>query len=491
MVDIYYKESVKGVQRESELEDLRNDILMSNLITEYTSIQKNYEIFLSEAALKVYSENGTKDDLISLYTEAEEQTKEKKKGIFRRIFDVILSILGGIKKFFQGLFSKDIEQQIPNGVDLPQNTVDEIEKTCGLLEKIKNIFKQLGSNIIKGISSIGTFLKEHPTYTIGGAIGAVGGTAVVMHHFKPDFLKNLLRKSEKATDEVQDAAKEQSQNEQMLNSLSGAGVNLVAQATANSDSTLGQVVHAGAQAAADTANKEGLFTKFLNWVRNCCSKFGAALKKFKNFILGKKETSDNRTDEEIKSDVGKVVADAVEKRNKEKEAAKAKDEGVVYAGDNSSDDSDEPKDISSNLTDEEIKRNVGKVVTTAVKKRNEEKAAAKAKAEEQQKKYEGVIYAGKNPSDNSDEPRDISSNLTDEERKKKKEEKAKEQNEAVWASASAKPKKSRESYGMLSDVEIDEYDILNAKRYSRSLSKDERKRLKELDKKKKQKVGLI
>ena len=489
MVDIYYKESVKGVQRESELEDLRNDILMSNLITEYTSIQKNYEIFLSEAALKVYSENGTKDDLISLYTEAEEQTKEKKKGIFRRIFDVILSILGGIKKFFQGLFSKDIEQQIPNGVDLPQNTVDEIEKTCGLLEKIKNIFKQLGSNIIKGISSIGTFLKEHPTYTIGGAIGAVGGTAVVMHHFKPDFLKNLLRKSEKATDEVQDAAKEQSQNEQMLNSLSGAGVNLVAQATANSDSTLGQVVHAGAQAAADTANKEGLFTKFLNWVRNCCSKFGAALKKFKNFILGKKETSDNRTDEEIKSDVGKFVTAAVKKKNEEKAAAKAKDEGVVYAGDNSSDKSDEPKDISSNLTDEEIKRDVGKFVTSAVKKRNEEKAAAKA--EEQKKKDEGFVYAGGNSSDKSDEPKDISSNLTNEERKKKEEEKAKEQKEVVLAGAPAKPKKSRESYGMLSDSEIDEYDRLEAKKHSRSISKDERKRFDELKKKKKQKVVQI
>ena len=489
MVDIFYKESVTSLQRETELEELRNDILISNLMMEYTSVQKDYEIFLSEAALKVYSENGTKDDLLALYTEAEEQTREKKKGLFRRIFDVILSILGGIKKFFQGLFSKDIEQQIPNGVDLPQNTVDEIEKTCGLLEKIKNIFKQLGSNIIKGISSIGTFLKDHPTYTIGGTIGAVGGTAVVVHHFKPDFLKNLLRKSEKATDEVQDAAKEQSQNEQMLNSLSGAGVNLVAQATANSDSTLGQVVHAGAQAAADTANKEGLFTKFLNWVRNCCSKFGAALKKFKNFILGKKETSDDRTDEEIKRDVGKVVADAVEKRNKEKAAAKAKDEGVVYAGDNSSDKSDEPKDISSNLTDEEIKRDVGKFVTSAVKKRNEEKAAAKA--EEQKKKDEGFVYAGGNSSDKSDEPKDISSNLTNEERKKKEEEKAKEQKEVVLAGAPAKPKKSRESYGMLSDSEIDEYDRLEAKKHSRSISKDERKRFDELKKKKKQKVVQI
>ena len=489
MVDIYYKESVTGVQRESELEDLRNDILMSNLITEYTSIQKSYEIFLSEAALKVYSENGTKDDLLALYTEAEEQTREKKKGLFRRIFDVILSILGGIKKFFQGLFSKDIEQQIPDGVDLPQNTVDEIEKTCGLLEKIKNIFKQLGSNIIKGISSIGTFLKDHPTYTIGGAIGAVGGTAVVVHHFKPDFLKNLLRKSEKATDEVQDAAKEQSQNEQMLNNLSGTFVNSVAQATANSDSTLGQVVHAGAQAAADTANKEGLFTKFLNWVRNCCSKFGAALKKFKNFILGKKETSDNRTDEEIKSDVGKFVTAAVKKKNEEKAAAKAKDEGVVYAGDNSSDKSDEPKDISSNLTDEEIKSDVGKFVTAAVKKKNEEKAAAKA--EEQKKKDEGFVYAGGNSSDKSDEPKDISSNLTNEERKKKEEEKAKEQKEVVLAGAPAKPKKSRESYGMLSDSEIDEYDRLEAKKHSRSISKDERKRFDELKKKKKQKVVQI
>lgn len=436
MVDIYYKESVTGVQRESELEDLRNDILMSNLITEYASIQKNYEIFLSEAALKVYSENGTKDDLLALYTEAEEQTKEKKKSLFRRIFDVILGILGGIKKFFQGLFSKDIEQQIPDGVDLPQNTVDEIEKTCGLLDKIKNIFKQLGSNIIKGISSIGTFLKEHPTYTIGGAIGAVGGTAVVVHHFKPDFLKNLLRKSEKATDEVQDAAKEQSQNEQLLNSFSGAIVNSVAQATSNSDSTLGQVVHAGAQAAADTANKEGLFTKFLNWVRNCCSKFGAALKKFKNFILGKKETSDDRTDEEVNGDVGKFVTDAV-------------------------------------------------------KKRNEEKEAAKTKAEEQKKKDEGVVYAGDNLSDNSDEPRDISSNLTDEERKKKEKEKAKEQEDVVWAGTPAKPKKSRKSYGMLSDSEMDEYDRLEAKKHARSITKDERKRFDELKKKKKQKAVQI
>ena len=431
MVDIFYKESVTGLQRETELEDLRNEILMDNLIIEYTSVQKDYEIFLSEAAIKVYSENGTKDDLISLYTEAEEQTKEKKKGIFRRIFDVILNILGGIKKFFQGLFTKDIEKEIPNGVDLPQNDVDNIEKSCGILEKIKNILKKLGSNIIGGLSDIGTFLKEHPTYTIGGAIGAVSGTAVVIHHFKPDFLKNLFRKSEKAISDVEEATKEQSQNEALLNSFSGAIVNSGAQATANSDSALGQVVHAGAQAAADTANKEGLFTKFLNWIRNCCSKFGTFIKSMKEKIFGSKAkgTPDNRTPEQVQQDVGKAVADTVKKRNEKKEAAKARDEGVVYAG--------------------------------------------------------------TNPSDNSDEPKDISSKLTDEERKKKEEEKAKEQREVIWAGTSAKPKKSRESYGMLSDVEIDEYDRLNAKRYSRSLSKNERKRLKELDKKKKQKAVQI
>lgn len=443
MVDIFYKESVTGLQRETELEDLRNEILMDNLIIEYTSVKNDYEIFLSEAAIKVYSENGTKDDLISLYTEAEEQTKEKKKGIFRRIFDVILNILGGIKRFFQGLFTKDIEKEIPNGVDLPQNDVDNIEKSCSILEKIKNILKKLGSNIIGGLSDIGTFLKEHPTYTIGGAIGAVSGTAVVIHHFKPDFLKNLFRKSEKATSDVEEATKEQSQNEALLNSFSGAVVNSVAQATANSDSALGQVVHAGAQAAADTANKEGLFTKFLNWIRNCCSKFGAFIKRMKEKIFGSKakgtpndQNSDNRTPEQVQQDVGKAVADTV-------------------------------------------------------KKRNEEKEAAKAKTEDQKKKDEGVVYAGDNPSDNSDEPRDISSNLTDEERKKKEEEKAKEQKEAVWAGTSAKPKKSRESYGMLSDAEIDEYDRLEAKKHSRSISKDERKRFDELKKKKKQKAVQI
>ena len=455
MVDIFYKESVTGLQRETELEDLRNEILMDNLIIEYTSVKNDYEIFLSEAAIKVYSENGTKDDLISLYTEAEEQTKEKKKGIFRRIFDVILNILGGIKKFFQSLFTKDIEKEIPNGVDLPQNDVDNIEKSCGILEKIKNILKKLGSNIIGGLSDIGTFLKEHPTYTIGGAIGAVSGTAVVIHHFKPDFLKNLFRKSEKATSDVEEATKEQSQNEALLNSFSGAVVNSVAQATANSDSALGQVVHAGAQAAADTANKEGLFTKFLNWVRNCCSKFGAFIKRMKEKIFGSKakgtpndQNPDNKTSEQVQQD-------------------------------------------PDNRTPEQVQQDVGKAVAGAVKKRNEEKEAAKAKAEDQKKKDEGVVYAGANPSDNSDEPKDISSNLTDEERKKKEEEKAKEQREAIWAGTSAKPKKSRESYGMLSDVEIDEYDRLNAKRYSRSLSKNERKRLKELDKKKKQKAVQI
>ena len=443
MVDIFYKESVTSLQRETELEELRNDILISNLMMEYTSVQKDYEIFLSEAALKVYSENGTKDDLISLYTEAEEQTKEKKKGIFRRIFDVILSILGGIKKFFQGLFTKDIEKEIPNGVDLPQNDVDNIEKSCGILEKIKNILKKLGSNIIGGLSDIGTFLKEHPTYTIGGTIGAVGSTAVVIHHFKPDFLKNLFRKSEKATSDVEEATKEQSQNEALLNSFSGVVVNSVAQATANSDSALGQVVHAGAQAAADTANKEGLFTKFLNWIRDCCSKFGAFIKRMKEKIFGSKakgtpndQNPDNRTPEQVQQDVGKAVTDAV-------------------------------------------------------KKRNEEKEVVKAKAEKQKKKDEGVVYAGDNPSDNSDEPRDISSNLTDEERKKKEEEKAKEQKEAVWAGTPAKPKKSRESYGMLSDSEIDEYDRLEAKKHSRSISKDERKRFDELKKKKKQKAVQI
>jgi hypothetical protein len=44
---------------------------------------------------------------------------------------------------------------------------------------------------------------------------------------------------------------------------------------------------------------------------------------------------------------------------------------------------------------------------------------------------------------------------------------------------------------MLSDSEIDEYDRLEAKKHSRSISKDERKRFDELKKKKKQKAVQI
>ena len=146
---------------------------------------------------------------------------------------------------------------------------------------------------------------------------------------------------------------------------------------------------------------------------------------------------------------------------------------------------------SDNRTPEQVQQDVGKAVADAVKKRNEEKEAAKAKAEEQEKKDEGVVYAGTNPSDNSDEPKDISSNLTDEERKKKEEEKAKEQREVIWAGVPAKPKNPRKSYGMLSDSEIDEYDRLEAKKHARSITKEESKRFKELKTKKKQKAVQI
>lgn len=451
MVDIYYKESVTGIQRETELENLRDEILMNNLIMEYTSVQKDYEIFLSEAALKVYSENGTKDDLITLYTEAENQTKEKKKGLLRRIFEVILSILGNIKKFFQGLFTKEVEDKMPDIIDLPQKDVDDVEKTCGILDKIKNILKKLGSSIIGGIKEIGTFLKEHPTYTIGGAIGAVSGTAMVIHHFKPDFIKNLFHKSDKKIDEVQEETKHQSQNEELLNGLSGAVVNSVAQATANSNSTIGQAVHAGAQAAADVANKEGLATKFFNWIRNCCDKFLAHLKNLKAKIFGKSKDTDNKKD---------------------------------------------------TRTDEQVQKDVGKTVADIVQKKEDEKKEEQAKAEELKKKEEGVVWSGSSDNSNSSssESHDISSNLTEEERKKKEEEKkkadaekAKEQEEAVFAGEQPKSKKkaSRKGYGMLTSTEIDRYEELQSKKHTRSLTPEDKKELDALTKKKKTRTKNI
>lgn len=118
-----------------------SSIAIDKSLLAYNAICEKAEINLREAELRCFEESGDIDDLTMYYTEAKEQTEEKKGGILHSIWENITSFFENIANAIRG-------KKIPkNGADMP---AEEYGKFRAVLNKIKDGFSNV-ANFFKGL----------------------------------------------------------------------------------------------------------------------------------------------------------------------------------------------------------------------------------------------------------------------------------------------------------------------------------------------------
>lgn len=83
------------------------DIELIKFNAKLTAVAESTEIDLISAKNKVVMESGTEEDLAVLYEAAGDEAGEKKKGIFKKIIDSILTFLTNIKDKIKSIFVKE------------------------------------------------------------------------------------------------------------------------------------------------------------------------------------------------------------------------------------------------------------------------------------------------------------------------------------------------------------------------------------------------
>lgn len=85
------------------------------------------------AEKKVMLENGSYEDLTYYYTEANEEAKGDREGVFTRIKNFFIKIKNGIVNFFKKIFGKE---------DMEGDAPQEFEKAFSILDSVKGFFNQ-------------------------------------------------------------------------------------------------------------------------------------------------------------------------------------------------------------------------------------------------------------------------------------------------------------------------------------------------------------
>ena len=129
------------MDRDIFLFEKMNEIYGNKISFMIESLDSQLKINMLEAQYKVVTESGTKEDFEYLYMEAQEETKQKKKGIFNGIIEWVMKIKDKLVDFFK---EKKIEKEIDK---LP----DKFEIDEGYDKQFKG-FKKFHEWLIKPIN---------------------------------------------------------------------------------------------------------------------------------------------------------------------------------------------------------------------------------------------------------------------------------------------------------------------------------------------------
>lgn len=180
------------------------DTKMKQLDTEYNKLLMEHERNLNLIELKVLTENGSYDDLETLYTIEAEETNVKSKGIISRIIDVIIGFFRKIRTFIFG------EKKVSNDEDNNQPTVDDIPDNIDItVEEDPQKVEQQTTSVLSAIRSFLAGNKKPLEEFAGGKsnVTLATGAVVVGSIILKRTLKKFEKMSKSAEKELNDAKK--------------------------------------------------------------------------------------------------------------------------------------------------------------------------------------------------------------------------------------------------------------------------------------------
>ena len=185
-----YNGYLTGFERELAIEDAEIENTFSRFDTMWEMVNLEYEQNIRDAELKVFKENGTYDDLLYLYQEAENAAAEKKQGIFSKLLSFIANIFNTIG----GWFDKISGAPVPPDAEQPEVLVTSAK---ALNEKTSVVGKVL--SFITGVISsmklgIGKLLEKYSSFGI--FLSAAAGTGFVVAIVEALGLKGLITDNE-------------------------------------------------------------------------------------------------------------------------------------------------------------------------------------------------------------------------------------------------------------------------------------------------------
>ena len=142
----------------------------------YEAVELDYRINCLYAESKVLDTYGTYDDLEKMYTEASEQTSEKKLTILQRLVGFIESLFNRIKEFFLKKFKKE------GDIEAPKDTEPAIKTLTDLWASLKGVVTQPSIESVLAVKDtvinlIDNHKKEFVAFNLAGA-GAGAGLVV-------------------------------------------------------------------------------------------------------------------------------------------------------------------------------------------------------------------------------------------------------------------------------------------------------------------------
>lgn len=185
-----YNGYLTGFERELAIEDAEIDNTFSRLDTMWEMVNLEYEQNIRDAELKVFKENGTYDDLLYLYQEAENAAAEKKQGILSKILSFIADIFNTIG----GWFDKISGAPVPPDAEQPEVLVTSakaLNEKTGVVGKVLSFITGVISSMKLGI---GKLLEKYASF--GTFLKAAAGAGLVVTIVEALGLKDLISDDE-------------------------------------------------------------------------------------------------------------------------------------------------------------------------------------------------------------------------------------------------------------------------------------------------------
>ena len=282
---LYLDETLTGLEREFVIESTKLDISMDKLNVLYEAVCSTLNANYREAELKVYSENGTYEDLAMLYTEAEKEAAGKQSSILGSIVKVIKDICTTIKNFIVNIFKKKVQKSPSDEFEVNEEEYNTLKSTKSFGDMIKGGLANIKNSSKTTLEKLRDNIKKHKILAAVAGIGVAAAgvaTGAAIHRTKKVKKSEVLALTDQATSTMTVIDDATGKIEAII-TVTNLTATATTAATANSSSDAGKAVN-------DTANsiidKIPVLREICDFIRKILAKIKEAIKN----LFAKKET---------------------------------------------------------------------------------------------------------------------------------------------------------------------------------------------------------